>query len=310
MSRVIQRASWGRERKRWLWCCLQCGLWCCFTFKLVRCYTYSENGHQLEGPWRNCLIWKVNTNVGWVFDFVTNLQFLSICEHAVTENLSWMDLLFEKQQPNHEWLYKCLLQVDRVEGEDALPQLYDPVTIAEYWRKCPGSVMTRIAQLLGVAGGFLSHIAWDIATKKNERGGIGPPFHTRCFEGLPFLAICLDFSSFISQDTQFTWKYSTSLCYIDNFLLFLKLFSLLKLEQHGGAWSVMKGAHITNLLKYGCWDSSDFESLLLVRETIKIVSPSFETFKRELLSFVSCISPLRFSHGGSILDFTSSAIET
>ena len=165
---------------------------------------------------------------------------------------------------------------------------------------CPA---TRCCRWISVAH-CLGH-----CNKKNERGGIGPPFHTRCFEGLPFLAICLDFSSFISQDTQFTWKYSTSLCYIDNFLLFLKLFSLLKLEQHGGAWSVMKGAHITNLLKYGCWDSNNFESLL-VRETIKTVSPSFETFKRELLSFVSCISLLRFSHRGSILNFTSSAIET
>ena len=73
-------------------------------------------------------------------------------------------------------MYKCLLQVDRVEGEDALPQLYDPVTIAEYWGKCPGSVMTRIAQLLGVAGGFLSHIAWDIATKKMKEVGLGPHF--------------------------------------------------------------------------------------------------------------------------------------
>jgi hypothetical protein len=76
-----------------------------------------------------------------------------------------------------------LLQVDRVEGEDALPQVYDPVTIAEYWGKRPGSVMTRIAQLLGVAGGFLSHIAWDIATKKVKEVGLGPIFHICCFEG-------------------------------------------------------------------------------------------------------------------------------
>ena len=93
--------------------------------------------------------------------------------------------------------------MDRVEGEDALPQVYDPVTIAEYWGKRPGSVMTRIAQLLGVAGGFLSHIAWDIATKKVKEVGLDPHFHIRCFESLPFLAICLDFS-FIGQDTQFT----------------------------------------------------------------------------------------------------------
>lgn len=138
-----------------------------------------------------------------------------------------------KQQPNHEWLYKCLLQVDRVEGEDALPQVYDPVTIAEYWGKRPGSVMTRIAQLLGVAGGFLSHIAWDIATKKVKEVGLGPIFHICCFEGF------LSYMSFISQDTQFTWKLSTSLCYIDSFLLFLKAFlsTLTKMYLDRTRWS-------------------------------------------------------------------------
>jgi aarF domain-containing kinase len=59
-----------------------------------------------------------------------------------------------------------LVEVDGVEGEDGLPQVYDPEIIAAYWGKRPGSVATRIAQLLGVAGGFLSRIAWDIARKK------------------------------------------------------------------------------------------------------------------------------------------------
>lgn len=58
------------------------------------------------------------------------------------------------------------MQVDGVEGEDGLPLVYDPETISAYWGKRPGSVATRIAQLMGVAGGFLSRIAWDIATKK------------------------------------------------------------------------------------------------------------------------------------------------
>lgn len=58
------------------------------------------------------------------------------------------------------------MQVERVEGEAMLPQVYDPETISAYWGKRPGSVLTRIAQLLSVAGGFLSHIAWDIITKK------------------------------------------------------------------------------------------------------------------------------------------------
>ncbi|KAL3694793.1 hypothetical protein R1sor_008444 [Riccia sorocarpa] len=52
------------------------------------------------------------------------------------------------------------------DGEDTLPQVYDPETIARYWGKRPAAVATRIAQLLGVAGGFLSGIAMDILTKK------------------------------------------------------------------------------------------------------------------------------------------------
>lgn len=56
--------------------------------------------------------------------------------------------------------------MDGVDGEDGLPQVYDPELIAAYWGKRPGSVATRIAQLLGVAGGFLSRIAWDIVRKK------------------------------------------------------------------------------------------------------------------------------------------------
>ena len=58
-----------------------------------------------------------------------------------------------------------------MEGEDGLPQVYDPETIAAYWGKRPGSVATRIAQLMGVAGGFLSRIAWDIVTKKVQEVG-------------------------------------------------------------------------------------------------------------------------------------------
>ncbi|CAK9230427.1 unnamed protein product [Sphagnum jensenii] len=56
--------------------------------------------------------------------------------------------------------------VERVEGEAMLPQTYDPDTISAYWGKRPGSVLTRVAQLLSVAGGFLSHIGWDIINKK------------------------------------------------------------------------------------------------------------------------------------------------
>lgn len=58
-----------------------------------------------------------------------------------------------------------------MEGEEGLPIVYDPETISAYWGKRPGSVATRIAQLMGVAGGFLSRIAWDIVTKKVKEVG-------------------------------------------------------------------------------------------------------------------------------------------
>ena len=60
---------------------------------------------------------------------------------------------------------KLYFQVNEGESE-SLPQVYDPDTIAAYWSKRPGAVVTRIAQLLSVAGGFLSGIASDIITKK------------------------------------------------------------------------------------------------------------------------------------------------
>lgn len=59
------------------------------------------------------------------------------------------------------------MQIDGGNGSDeSLPLVYDPVTIANYWGKKPAAVVTRIAQLVGVAGGFLSGIAMDIFTKK------------------------------------------------------------------------------------------------------------------------------------------------
>ncbi|CAM6088773.1 unnamed protein product [Calypogeia fissa] len=60
-----------------------------------------------------------------------------------------------------------LIEIDGGNGSDeSLPLVYDPVTIANYWGKKPGAVVTRIAQLVAVAGGFLSSIAMDILTKK------------------------------------------------------------------------------------------------------------------------------------------------
>jgi aarF domain-containing kinase len=44
--------------------------------------------------------------------------------------------------------------------------VYDPVSITAYWGKRPRSVATRIVQLLSVAGGFLSRVAWDVINKK------------------------------------------------------------------------------------------------------------------------------------------------
>ncbi|CAN0915705.1 Uncharacterized protein sll0005 [Linum grandiflorum] len=57
-----------------------------------------------------------------------------------------------------------LVEVD--ESSEFLPVVYDPATISAYWGKRPRAVTTRIAQLLSVAGGFLSRIAWDVINKK------------------------------------------------------------------------------------------------------------------------------------------------
>lgn len=55
-------------------------------------------------------------------------------------------------------------QVD--ESSDELPLVYEPATISAYWQRRPRAVATRIVQLLSVAGGFLSRIAWDIVKNK------------------------------------------------------------------------------------------------------------------------------------------------
>lgn len=44
--------------------------------------------------------------------------------------------------------------------------MYEPASITAYWGKRPRSVATRIVQLLSVAGGFLSRVAWDVINKK------------------------------------------------------------------------------------------------------------------------------------------------
>ena len=57
-----------------------------------------------------------------------------------------------------------LFQVD--ESSEFLPLVYEPATISAYWGRRPRAVATRIVQLLSVAGGFLSRIAWDVINKK------------------------------------------------------------------------------------------------------------------------------------------------
>lgn len=57
-----------------------------------------------------------------------------------------------------------LCQVD--ESSEFLPLVYDPASISAYWGKRPRAVATRIVQLLSVAGGFLSRLAWDLVNSK------------------------------------------------------------------------------------------------------------------------------------------------
>lgn len=52
------------------------------------------------------------------------------------------------------------------ESSEFLPLVYDPASISAYWGKRPRAVATRTVQLLSVAGGFLSRIAWDVIRKK------------------------------------------------------------------------------------------------------------------------------------------------
>lgn len=58
-----------------------------------------------------------------------------------------------------------------------MPLVYDPDSISAYWGKRPRAVLTRITQLLSVAGGFLSHLVWDIINKTvKEVSLFGPTF--------------------------------------------------------------------------------------------------------------------------------------
>eukprot|EP00882_Tetradesmus_deserticola_P033163 GHRQ01037854.1.p1 GENE.GHRQ01037854.1~~GHRQ01037854.1.p1 ORF type:complete len:533 (+),score=230.62 GHRQ01037854.1:515-2113(+) len=49
---------------------------------------------------------------------------------------------------------------------DALPLAYDPEAINRYWDTRPTAVITRITQLMGIAGNFISGLALDVAQGK------------------------------------------------------------------------------------------------------------------------------------------------
>ncbi|KAH9650083.1 protein kinase domain-containing protein [Citrus sinensis] len=70
-----------------------------------------------------------------------------------------------------------LVEVD--ESSEFLPLVYDPASITAYWGKRPRAVATRIVQLLSVAGGFLSRIAWDIVTKKIKENEVARAIELR-----------------------------------------------------------------------------------------------------------------------------------
>lgn len=55
-----------------------------------------------------------------------------------------------------------LVEVDE-DAEESLPKIYNPDRISEYWDRRPVAVATRIAQLSGIAGGFVFKLLWDLA---------------------------------------------------------------------------------------------------------------------------------------------------
>ncbi len=59
-----------------------------------------------------------------------------------------------------------LVEVDANDAEDALPKVYDPDAIAEYWSRRPIAVVRRITQLMGIGGGFMSKLIWDFANNR------------------------------------------------------------------------------------------------------------------------------------------------
>ncbi|RAL48367.1 unnamed protein product [Cuscuta campestris] len=70
-----------------------------------------------------------------------------------------------------------LVEVD--ESSEFLPLVYEPTSIAAYWRKRPQAIATRIVQLLSVAGGFLSRIAVDVINKKFKENEVARAIELR-----------------------------------------------------------------------------------------------------------------------------------
>ncbi|PQQ04032.1 uncharacterized protein Pyn_21203 [Prunus yedoensis var. nudiflora] len=70
-----------------------------------------------------------------------------------------------------------LVEVD--ESSEFLPLVYDPDSISAYWGKRPRAVLTRVTQLLSVAGGFLSRLVWDIINKKVKENEVARAIELR-----------------------------------------------------------------------------------------------------------------------------------
>ncbi|CAK0782682.1 hypothetical protein CVIRNUC_005877 [Coccomyxa viridis] len=62
-----------------------------------------------------------------------------------------------------EGVNMVMVEVEVGADEDDLPLTYEPVRIAEFWSRRPVAVLTRVAQLLSIGGGFLTGVLWDLA---------------------------------------------------------------------------------------------------------------------------------------------------
>lgn len=72
-----------------------------------------------------------------------------------------------------------LVEVSGSGDEETLPLVYDPITISAYWGKRPRAVLTRITQLLAVAGGFITHLVWDILNNKLKENEVARAIELR-----------------------------------------------------------------------------------------------------------------------------------